>query len=209
MRRFLIYYRLELIALLLFGCATATLAVWNNVKPQNHYVQLGFALVLAAFVIPLYLVMRKNWREKYRAPVIIGIRKAIVGASRFLIKIVGRFSFFHRGNVISGRTTVHYDFSAFRKDQRRRRKTAEKQPRWKDMESPRQRLGFLYYRVISDRIRHGEVITSHETPLEISQRPTEKEAENELFKMYNEVRYDERYEPDEQAVYDLREKLFD
>ena len=209
MRRFLIYYRLELISLLLFGGATATLAVWTSVKPTNHYVQLCFALVLMAFVIPLYLVSRKSWREKYRMPIIIGFRKAIVGASRFLIKIAGRFSFFHRGNVISGRTTVHYDFSAFRKDTRRKRKTAEKQPRWKDMESPRQRLGFLYYRVITDRIKHGEVITSHETPLEISQRPTENEAVTELFKLYNEVRYDERNEPDEEAVYNLREKLFD
>ena len=209
MRRFLIYYRLELIALLLFGCSTATLAVWNNVKPTNHYVQLVFALILAAFVIPFYLVLRKNWREKYRMPVIIGLRKAIVGASRFLIRIAGRFSFFHRGNVISGRTTVHYDFSAFRKNERRRRKTAEKQPRWKDMENPRQRLGFLYYRVISDKIKHGEDIASHETPLEISKRSTDDEAMNELFRMYNEVRYDERSEPDEEAVYSLREKLFD
>jgi hypothetical protein len=132
-----------------------------------------------------------------------------VGASRFLIKIVGRFSFFHRGNVISGRTTVHYDFSAFRKDERRRRKTAQKQPRWRDMESPRQKLGFLYYRVISDRIKHGEIITSHETPLEISKRPTENEAMDELFQMYNEVRYDERNQPDEETVCNLREKLFD
>lgn len=209
MRRFLIYYRLELISLLLFGCATATLAVWNKVKPTNHYIQLAFAVVLLIFVIPLYLVMRSNWRQRYRRPFIIGLRKAIVGASRFLIKIVGRFSFFHRGNVISGRTTVHYDFSAFRKDERRRRKTAQKQPRWRDMESPRQKLGFLYYRVISDRIKHGEVITSHETPLEISQRPIESEAQEELFRMYNSVRYDERKEPDEKAVYELREKLFD
>ena len=44
MRRFLIYYRLELISLLLFGGATATLAVWTSVKPTNHYVQLCFAL---------------------------------------------------------------------------------------------------------------------------------------------------------------------
>ena len=209
MRRFLIYYRLELISLLLFGCATATLAIWNKVKPTNHYIQLAFAIVLLLFVIPLYLVMRSNWRQRYRRPFIIGLRKAIVGASRFLIKIVGRFSFFHRGNVISGRTTVHYDFSAFRKDERRRRKTAEKQPRWRDMESPRQKLGFLYYRVISDRIKHGEIITSHETPLEISKRPTENEAMDELFQMYNEVRYDERNQPDEETVCNLREKLFD
>lgn len=209
MRRFLIYYRLELISLLLFGCATATLAVWNKVKPTNHYIQLAFAIVLLLFVIPLYLVMRSNWRQRYRKPFIIGLRKAIVGASRFLIKIAGRFSFFHRGNVISGRTTVHYDFSVFRKDERRRRKTLDRQPRWKDMENSRERLGFLYYRVITDRIKHGEVITSHETPLEISKRPTENEAMDELFRMYNEVRYDERNKPDEETVCNLREKLFD
>ena len=209
MKHLLIYYRLELISLLLFGGATATLAVWTNVKPTNHYIQLAFAAVLLCFVIPLYLISRKSWRERYRTPFVIGLRKAIVGASHFLIKIAGRFSFFHRGNVISGRTTVHYDFSAFRKDARRKRKTAEKQPRWKDMESPRQKLGFLYYRVITDRIRHGEIITAHETPLEISQRPTENEAVTELFKLYNEVRYDERSEPDEEAILDLREKLSD
>lgn len=209
MKRFLTYYRLELIAFLLFCCATATLAVWNNVKPSNHYVQLAFAIVLAIFVIPLYLVMRKNWREKYRAPIIIGLRKAIIGASRFLIKIATRFSFFHRGNVISGRTTVHYDFSAFRKDTRRKRKVSEKQPRWKDMENSRQKLKFLYYRVITDKIKHGEVIASHETPFEISQRIQENDAQSDLFKMYNEIRYDERQEPSEQEILDLREKLFD
>ena len=209
MKRFLNLHRLELIAFALFCGATATLAIWNSVKPSNHYVQLAFALILAAFVIPMYLVMRKNWREKYRAPFIIGLRKMVIGASRFLIMIAGRFSFFHRGNVISGRTTVHYDFSSFRKDSRRRRKTAEKQPRWKDMVSPRQRLGFLYYRVITEKIRHGEVITSHETPMEISKRSTENEAQEKLFKMYNAVRYDERLEPDENEVLELRDKLFD
>ena len=77
------------------------------------------------------------------------------------------------------------------------------------MENSRERLGFLYYRVITDRIKHGEVITSHETPLEISKRPTENEAMDELFRMYNEVRYDERNKPDEETVCNLREKLFD
>lgn len=209
MKRFFIYHRLELIALLLFGCATATLAIWSSVKPENHYVQLAFALILAAFVIPLYIVLRKSWREKYRTPFIIGLRKAAIGASRFLIRIVGRFSFFHRGNVISGRTTVHYDFSAFRKDTRRKRKTAEKPLRWKDMESPRQKLSFLYYKSITEHIRHGETVTSHETPLELSKRFNENEAENELFDMYISLRYDERVEPDENEIIELRDKLFE
>lgn len=209
MKLFFIYHRLELIALLLFGCATATLAVWSSVKPQNHYAQLGFAIVLLLFVVPFYIVLRKSWREKYRAPVIIGLRKAIVGASRLLIKIVGRFGIFHRGNVISGRTTVHYDLSAFRKDTRRRRKTIEKPLRWKDMESPREKLGFLYYKRMTEHIKHGEIITSHETPLELSERFNENEAENELFDMYISVRYDERIEPNESEVNELREKLFD
>ncbi len=209
MKRFFIRFRLEIISFLLFCGATATLAVWTNVKPSNHYAQLGFAILLASFVLPLYFVMRKNWRDRYRAPFIIGLRKAIIGASRFLIKIAGRFSFFHRGNVISGRTTVHYDFSAFRKDTRRARKKAEKPPRWKDMENPRQKLGFLYYRVITDRIKHGETVTSHETPLELSERFNENETENELFKMYISTRYDERKELDENEVLELRDRLFD
>lgn len=195
-----------------FLCAfSATVWLWTEYKPQNYYVQLAFALVCLGFGLGFYFSYRALWRNKWRRPFILGARRMLVGASHYLMKFLNRISIFRsRGNLVTGRTSVSYNLSVIRRqEKRRRRKDSFKPPRWKDMENARQKLGFLYYRVISEHIKHGTAVTSHETPLEISKRISKSDAESELFDMYISARYDDRKELDENEIAELKDRLFD
>ena len=210
LREYLLAYLREIILFVLISLFLTVALVWNELRPSNYYVQLVLGLILLGLGIAIYLLSRNTWRGKYRRPFILKARKVIIGASRFIMRILGRFNLFsRRGNVLSGRTSVHYDLSVLSRETRRKRKKSEKPLRWRDMESSRQKLGFLYYKLISGYIKHGARITSHETPAELRARFNENEAETELFDFYISTRYDERREPNEDKDLELKEKLFD
>ena len=60
------------------------------------------------------------------------------------------------------------------------------------MKSDRERLGYLYRKMIDRKLERGVNITRCETPTEIKAKHSENETENELFDMYIEYRYDNR-----------------
>lgn len=210
MKRFIHRFRLELTAITLLSLFCFIISLWTKYKPANHYVQLCLALVLLAVGIPLYLVLRKIWRTKLREPLALGAKRLFISASRLFMRVISKWSIFKRhGNVISGRTSVSYDFSVFSKDNRRKKQKPAKALRWKDMQNSRERLGYLYYKTVTNRIKGGETVTAHETPNEIMARFTDNETENEMFALYVITRYDDRITLDDDRVIDLKEKLFD
>lgn len=213
MKRFLSSHRNELLAFALLLCTCGVIALWTHYKPSNHYIQLLFAIALLIFAIPLFIVSKKIWREKWREPFFLACKKGFIAASRFVMRFASRFnflSFWSRGaNVINGRTSVSYDLSLLSKDKRRRKKERIKPLRWKDMNTSRERLGYLYYRTVTQKIKSGAVVSSHETPNEIMLRFTENEAENEMFALYSSTRYDTRKPLDEDEILSLKDRLFD
>lgn len=209
MKRFLNRYRTELLFLLFFLLSTCVTALWSHFRPQNHYVQLCFALLLLCVALPAYLLLRKMWREKLREPILSGIKKAFISASRVFMRALSKLPVFRfRGNVISGRTSVSYDLFSVSKNRGRRKEKPPKPPRWKDMNTARERLGYLYYRIITNRIKNGAVIAAHETPHEISQRLNPTETEHEILTLYKSTRYDERKPLNEEEIVKLKEELF-
>ncbi len=210
MKRFLDKNRTELLFFLFLALFSGVLAVWSELKPKNHYVQLVLALFLLAFGIPMYLLLRSIWRKKLRDPIITGIKKAFVRASRLFMRAVSKLPFLRlRGNIISGSTSVSYDLFAVSKNKSRRKEKPPKPPRWKDMTTARERLGYLYYRIITKHIKNGAVITAHETPHEISKRLESDKTEHEILTLYKSTRYDDRKTLDEEEIIKLKEELFD
>ena len=210
MKRALTRYRTELLFFLFLALFSGVIALWTHFKPQNHYVQLCLALLLLSVGIPMYLLLRKMWREKLREPILSGIKKAFINASRIFMRAMSRLPIFRfRGNVISGRTSVSYDLFSVSKNKGRRKEKPPKPPRWKDMSTARERLGYLYYRIITKHIKSGMVITAHETPHEISQRLESDTTEHEILTLYKSTRYDERKTLDEEKIIKLKEELFD
>jgi len=206
--RFIKEHKNELLCFLFLSLASAIVYVWTRVKPKDPYVQLVFFLVTLAFCIPMYIFWRAIWREKLREPFALGAKKMFIGFARFLMRTVNRFGLFKGGrNVISGNTTVKYDYSVFKRSNRKR-KNSYKPPRWKDMNTEREKLGYLYYKTVTKRISNGETVASHETPNEIKARFNDNEIENELFELYSDIRYDDRKTLDENEILELKDKLF-
>lgn len=210
MKRFFEKHSTELSFFLFLALTSGVIALWVNLKPQNHYIQLCLALLLLAVLIPTYLLLRKIWRNTLREPILLGIKKAFIRVSRVLMRAVSRFNIFGRyGNVISGNTSVSYDLFSISKSRKRKKEKPPKPPRWRDMTTARERLGYLYYRTVTKYIKQGEIITAHETPREIAKRFNGDEAEGKMFTLYNSIRYDGRITPDEQEILKLKEELFD
>jgi len=209
MKRFFEDYKNEISAFLLFALACFTVGMWQKYSPKDHYVQLCLAILLLAELIPLYIIWKKIWRQKLRNPFVLGAKRIFVGASRFLMRVFSRFSFMSpRGNLIGGRTNVRYDLSLFNKNAKRREKKRFRAPRWKDMKTAREKLGYLYYATVTDKIKKGNKVTSNDTPLEIMQRIDVNDAEREVFTLYIDTRYDERKKLDDGEILTIKEKLF-
>lgn len=211
MRRFYERFKTELYFFLLLALSSAVLAVWSENRPKDHVVQLIYAVVFLIFFIPTISLWRRLWREKLRDPLTAGIKKAFIGATRLIMRAIGRLPIFRaRGNVLSGSTSVSYDlFSIAKNSKRRKKEKPPKPPRWKDMDTARKKLGYLYYRIITTHIKKGAAIRSTETPNEISERIEFAEPEQKIISLYKSTRYNGRVTLDEENITKLKEELFD
>ena len=210
MKRFILKYKKELLFLLFFSLSTLVLALWSHYRPKDHVVQLVYAIFFMAFAIPTYLLMRSIWRENLREPILLGIKKAFIYASRFIMRTASWLPFFKsRGNLLSGSTSVSYDLFSIAKNQRRRREKPPKPPRWRDMDTARKKLGYLYYKIISSHIKKGVAIRSTETPNELSRRLDLDDTEQKIITLYKSTRYNGRAILDEQEITELKDELFD
>ena len=76
------------------------------------------------------------------------------------------------------------------------------------METARQKLGYLYYHLITRRLKEGMPAKSADTPLELQRRRENAPPEEQLFDLYVSVRYDERAELSEEELDELKKTLF-
>ena len=210
MRRFLKEHALELRFFLYLTLWVTTLSIWQKQEPQRPIFQI---LILVAFIATAVLTVvswKKLWREQLRGPIFNGIRGIFVKIARFTMRFMGYFERFGgRGNVINGKTSVSYDLFAISKSKRGNKVKRARTPRWKDMKTPRERLGYLYYYTVSAHLKRGERVTAQETPNEIASRLAETESEREMFALYKETRYDDRKIVDDEKVIRLKDELFD
>lgn len=180
---------------------------------MGHYKTLSYPVqgVLAAvcladgFVIwKLYRRLKKKWKEALTERA----KKLFARASMLLMKLMERFDgvlrlFRRNRTVMGGKTTYSFDFSAPEK-----KKKPPKAPKWKQMETARQKLGYLYYHLITRRLKEGMPAKSADTPLELQHRRENAPPEEQLFDLYVSARYDERAELSEDELDELKKTLF-
>ena len=159
----------------------------------------------SAVMIPLLRRLHKKWKAKTDA----ALKRFFASASLLIMRLAEKLEkytrfFRRRKNTVYGKTTYSFDFSAPEKQ----KKKPPKPPKWKQMETARQKLGYLYYHLITARIKSGMHAKSTDTPLDLKHRQTNLPDEERVFDLYLDARYDERTELAEEELDGLKATLF-
>ena len=197
-------YAAEIGAALLLGVMSATISYWLQSRPKDSFVRFVLSLILAVCGFWLYRLLRRLWRTKWKRALKKTAQLLLTRTSGFLLKILDRWHLKrNRSNELGGKTTVRFDFSVFEKPEVK----PQKPPKWKQLRTDRERLRYLYRQMVGRKIRHGFLAYSSETPCELKEKAEHEAAEERLFTLYTDLRYDERRTVCEDSVLKMKEEL--
>lgn len=195
-------YKLELLLLLLF----VAFLLLITLSSPNPLIDLIFKLSLVADVVAFFYTLLALWRNKWRGAVVRTAQKAFVRVAKAFMRVLEAVGARRKNrNILSGQTQV--SFSIERAE--RTRKSELRQKKWKQLESSREKMRYLYRYSIKDRIKRGERIYATDTPSELREREDIIERDEAMLALYVAYRYDERREPSESEIMQLKEKYFE
>lgn len=195
-------YKLELLLLLLF----VAFLLLITLSSPNPLIDLIFKLSLIADVVAFFYTLLALWRNKWRGAVVRTAQKAFVRVAKAFMRVLEAVGARRKNrNILSGQTQV--SFSIERAE--RTRKSELRQKKWKQLESSREKMRYLYRYSIKDRIKRGERIYATDTPSELREREDIIERDEAMLALYVAYRYDERREPSESEIMQLKEKYFE
>ena len=196
----------EVLLILLLGESGYLIYYWGVSRPENRTVQGLVLIAIAAGIVGSVFLIKSLWRDKWKSKTVEKMQKLFGKVQNFFEKFVDKLGIKRKKkSVLSGKTRIIYDrTSPMEKEQA---KQSAKPPKWKQLQSDRARMRYLYRQMINEKIKRGELIYSTETPAEISQKKENSATEDELFSMYISYRYDERIAPPEKEVVDLKKSL--
>ena len=181
--------------------------LWTVARPDNMYLRAFMLIAIVIAVILAVWLLRSLWRAKWRASTAKAMQKIFGRIQRFFERFADRIGFGRKGkSVLSGKTTVIFDRKydeAISKDT----SYVRKPPKWKQLETDRDRMRYLYRKMIVGKIKKGAKIYSADTPSEAELKAEKTPAEKELFDMYISCRYDERKSPQASQVQELKREL--
>lgn len=180
-------YAFEVLASIL-GIAFVTMLLYLVIVKPEDLMTRGTVMFCMLFdAIAIYYTLRKLWRTKWRYHVVPSMQKVLEKLARVLKIVRQKLGIPERGEqtVLKGRSKIIFDSKATVQLQKR----AKKATAWKNMQTDKERLGFLYKRVIDNNIRQGVPIYSSETPTEIRHKKEYDDVENQIFDLYVENRY--------------------
>ena len=205
MKRISTYWR-ELLCLASGSILVYTLMLWITHPPQKPSRRAVLSLFIASAAIIFVLSLRSLWRRKWRDRLAKLGASVLSRVSRFLARMFERFGNTRGGKtIVSGKTTLI--FHGIERDIPTRKLPGKK--KWKQLASTRERLGHLYQTFVTLRIRGGTAVYASDTPTDVQKRTEELNTvdEERLLSLYIRSRYDDRIEPLECDVVDLRERL--
>lgn len=196
--------RFELSCLLSFILVSGICIYWISNRPSAPFIRFLLSLALLASAAWFVLSFRRLWKTKWKKAFKEGIKKALVGVAKLFVHLLEKWNEKQQGkHILGGKTTLSFDFSVLEKEEKQPRKP----PKWKQLQTNKERLRFLYRRMINERVEKGLPIYSFETPCEIQQKAEYEAHEEELFALYIDMRYDERSEPNEDDLLKLKDEF--
>ncbi len=177
--------------------------LWGRVEPVNRVLYWLAAFLSIASLFLLAFFIRKLW-FKYRSSIARFTKSTYVKLGKKLIEILDKIGVRRgRGNLISGSTTVTFSFF----EQGRLQKRSKRRAKWKLLETDRQRLGYLYQRLINRKLEGGSNISHSDTPDEIARAHAESDVESRLFTCYSDHRYYDPRPLDGEELVKIKEEL--
>ena len=155
--------------------------------------------------IAIYYALRKLWRTKWRYRVVPAVQKVWEKIARVLKIVRTKLGLEKREKrtVLKGKTIVFFEKSLLKSKQ-----NAPKKPLgWGSLQTDRERLGYLYRRMIDGNINRGLPVFSFETPSEIKEKKDYKDCENQIFDLYVANRYKGEVSLDRETLNDLKKEL--
>ncbi len=206
----LVAHRLELLSLVLVYLILQIAVYWKDHRDAPYIAQMILFVSLIAACVTLYGLVRLLWRVKWLKR-IETLAKAIgARASALLVRLLDKWNnsrwniFARRRGYVGGNTTVTFDF--FSGGNQKEKKI--KPPKWKHMQTEREKLGYLYFHLITSHLKRGLHAKRTDTPSEIKSRTESTPPEERVFDLYIDARYDERAPLEEQELDGLKETLF-
>lgn len=185
----------------------ALMYFWTVSRPENMYLRALVLIAIAATLIFAVWLLRSLWRAKWRSATARAMQKVFGRIQRFFERFADRLVFSRKGKrVLSCKTTVIFD-RKYERDVTSGEAHVMKPPKWKQLQSDRDRMRYLYRKMIGGKIKKGARIYSADTPSEIDKKTEKTPAEQELFDLYISCRYDERKSPQASDVQELKREL--
>ena len=155
--------------------------------------------------IAIYFVLRRLWRTKWRYRVIPAVQKVFEKLARVFKIVAKKLGIKERSTqtVLGGKSKIFFDLKPINEQTKR----AKKAKGWKAMQSDKERLGYLYKRIIDTNISQGLPVFSSETPSEIKEKKTYRDVENRIFDLYVENRYKDEITLDAEVLDDLKKEI--
>lgn len=206
MKRFLKTFCRELLCLLCLLILSIVMYLWKRYDGVKNP-EIGSVLFLLAAIDAFVLVrtFRALWRKKMRKKVVFAFQrmfeKMIGGLTRTFEKWgIGK----RKANVIGGRASILFDRLSSEKEMKQ---PTLRKTKWKHLQTARERMGYLYAKMIQRRVAEGLEYHSSDTPLQLQRQKENTPIEDALFDLYVQKRYDGRTEPEEELICYLKEEL--
>lgn len=195
-------YKLELL-LVGYIAALPMLIVYSSSDPL---VDLILKLALIADAVMIISTLLRLWSTKWRHALGKVARKVFIRAAEAFMRLLETLNIkSRRKTILMGETRVVFNID--RGERKKKDPLAKK--KWRQIDTPRDKLRYIYRHTVSEQIKHGERIYSCHTPNELRDRDINGEGERAMFEMYATYRYDSRREPDEAEVSELKAKYFE
>lgn len=177
-----------------------------TLSSEDPLIDLIFKLALVADVVLIISTLLRLWSTKWKHAVAKVARKVFVKAAEAFMRVLEALNLrSKKKNILMGETRVIFNIERTE----RQKKDPLSKKKWRQLNSPRDRLRYIYKNTVSDQIKHGERIYSHNTPSELREREINGEGERAMFGLYASYRYDDRREPDEKEISELKSKYFE
>lgn len=194
------------ILLSLLGVAFGTMLLYLWLVMPEDLITRGTVMFGMFFDgIAIYFVLRKLWRTKWRYRVMPTVQNILEKVARVFKIIRQKLGIPERSQqtVLRGKSKIFFDV----KQTDPQTKRSKKQSAWKNLQNDKERLGYLYKRMIDANINQGLPIYSYETPSEIKGKKEYQAVENQIFDLYVENRYKGEVNLNRSVLDDLKKEM--
>ena len=198
-------YGYEILASILGVAFVTMLAYLLIVKPEDIMTRGTVMFMMLFDAIAAYYVLRKLWRTKWRYRVMPSLQKAFEKIARAIRIFRQKLGIPEKEpkTVLRGKATISFDAKPVYEQAKR----IKKPKGWKSLQTDRERLGYLYKRMIDTNIHQGVPIFSSETPTEIRDKKDYRDHENQIFDLYVANRYKNDVTVDRTVLDDLKKEM--